>query len=208
MTDRFSSLRFKVHTVEDQLDKEFPDLFRLPEFKKLKVRPDWDRIVRYICYLYDPGSELIQEFPELQERKEAAATEAGYVRNGNKWPEQLQLIMEQRDADVRKAILAFLKLFRNHEWTDIVVTEEEMDQFQGLRMQAIDEDESDIYGQAKKKNELMEAVAKRRASLKTLYAAFYGDNVDLEAPEFDEMITPENAERILATMEPPFEEVR
>ncbi len=206
--DRFSGLRFRAHQRTELPDKAFPELFRLPEFKKLKLRPDWDRVVDYICYLYDPESDLIQEFPDLQARKEAAATEAGYTRDGKGWPKPLELIMQIRDEDVYKAIIGFLKIFRNHEWTDIVVTEQEMWEFQELRFQAIDEEEGDIYGAAKKKDLLMKAVSDRRASLKTLYAQFYGDNVDLEAPEFAEMMTPENAERILATMEPPFEEVR
>lgn len=208
--DRFQSLRFKVNKPYDSLDKAFPDLFRLPEFKKLKIRPTWEKIVRYICFLYDPESDLVTEFQnDLQARKEAAAIEAGWAREeSGKWPPELRLIMEIRDEDAYNAILAFLKIFRNHEWTDIVVTEQEMWEFQQLRFAAIDEEEGDIYGAAKKKNELMDAVTRRRASLKTLYAQFYGDNVDLEAPEFSEMITPENAERILATMEPPYQEIR
>lgn len=204
--DRFSSLRFKVHQAQVPLDKAFPQLFRLQEFKKLKLRPDWEAITRYICFLYDPESELVQEFPDLSARKEAAATEAGYVREGEKWPPSISLIMNMRDEDVYYAILEFLKIFKNHEWTDIVVTEQEMWEFQKLRLAAIDKEESDIYGAAKKKNELMQAVSDRRKLLKSLYAAFYGDNEDLEAPEFEEQITPENAERILATMEPPYQE--
>ena len=206
--ERFSSLRFKVHKA-DSLDKSFPELFKLPEFKRLKIRPDWEKIVRYICFLYDPDSELVKEFPDLTERKEAAATEAGYTRDEQgKWPIPLKMIMDIRDEEVYEAILEFLKIFRNHEWTDIVVTEQEMWEFQKLRLQAIDPEEGDVYGAARKKDDLMEAVSKRRASLKLLYAAFYGDNKDLEAPEFEEMITPENASRILETMGAPYEEIK
>lgn len=210
--ERFSSLRFPVHRVTDPLDKAFPDLFRLQEFKKLKLRADidWQKLVKYICFMYDPKSDLIQEFQgELKERKEAAAVEAGFEREPNgKWPKALLAGMEIKDPEIHAAIMAFLKIFKNHEWTDIVVTEQELYEFQSLRFKAINDESSDIYGDAKKKDGLMASASDRRASLKILRAEFYGDNKDLEAPEFDEMITPENAERILATMPPPYEEIK
>lgn len=208
---RFDSIRFKVHKADDQLDRAFPELFRIPEFQKLRLRPNWEKVVKYICFLYDPDTDLAQEFQsDLTERKEAAAVEAGFTRDDrDKWPEDLRRIMAIKDEDVHAAIIAFLRIFNNHEWTDIVVTEQEIWEFQALRFKAIEEkDNNDLYGDAKKKDTLMAAVKDRRANLKVLYRQFYGDHEDLERPEFDEMITPENAERILATMPPSYEEER
>ncbi len=208
--DRFASLKFKVHLAKFPLDREFPELFRLSEFKKIREdRSDWDRVVRYIVYLYDPGSPLIQEFQnDLKERKEAAAIEAGYIRRVNgAWEDSLVEIMAIKDKDVYYAIMAFLKIFKNHEWVDIVVTEQELFDFQRLRFAPIDESGKDIYGDAKKKDGMMVSAGDRRASLKILYGQFYGDNKDVQAAEFEEMITPENAERILKTMPAPYVEV-
>lgn len=207
--ERFASLKFKVTQTKDRLDKAFPELFRLQEFQNLKAKNDWEKLVKYICLLYDPGCELAQEFQDLQERKEAAAIESRYERDklGN-WPPELIDAMEIKDREIHAAIMAFLKIFRNHEWMDIIVTEQEMYERQALRLWAISNVGKDIYGDAKKKDELMESVSTRRANLKVLKAQFYGDHKDVEKAEFDEMITPENAERILATMTPPWEEIR
>lgn len=207
--ERFASLRFPVHKATDRLDKLFPDLFRITEFKKLKLRDDWEKLVKYVCFLYDPESDLIKEFQELKERKIAAATEAGFERGpGGKWSKQLQAVMDIRDEEMHGVIIAFLKIFKNPEYTDIVVTEQELDEIQSMRFKAIDDKSEDLYGDAKKKDILMDSAARRRASLKILKLQFYGDNKDLEKPEFEEMITPENAERILATMPPPYEEIK
>jgi len=207
--ERFASLKFKVTQAKESLDRAFPDLFRLPEFKALRDKADWQKLVKYICFLYDPGSELIQEFQNLQERKEAAAIEAGYTRaKDGSWPPELVEAMEIKDKEIHAAIMAFLKIFRNHEWTDIVVTEQELEEFQNLRLWAIDKEGKDIYGDAKKKDDLMRSVSDRRANLKVLKAQFYGDNKDVEEAEFSEQITPENAERILATMPAPWKEVK
>ena len=208
--DRFERLRFKVHKTKEPLNKVFPDLFRQPELKKITLRKDWDRIVRYIVFMYDPGSDLIQEFPsELKDRKEASAIEAGFTRQANgKWPAELIKIMEIRDEQVHAAIIAFLKIFRNDDWVDIVVTEQELEEFQALRFKAINDETSDLYGDAKKKDGIMDSVEKRKAALKIFRSQFFGDNKDLEKPEFEEMMTPENAERMLANMPPPYEEIK
>lgn len=206
--ERFSSLKYKVHQATEPLDKSFPDLFRLPEFKKIKLRKEWERIVKYIVFLYDPGSDLQTEFQELKDRKEAAAIEAGYVREpSGKWSKELILIMQIKDDETHAAILAFLKKFKSDDWTNIVVTTQERDEFQELRFKAINDDTSDLYGDAKKKDGLMDSVDKRNTSLKLYKASFYGDSMELESPEFDEAMTPENSERIFAASPKPYEEL-
>lgn len=204
--ERFASLKFPVHRVTEPLDKAFPVLFRIPEFKKLKLRKDGDKIVKYICLLYDPGSDLQTEFQELKDRKDAAAIEAGYVREASgKWSKDLLSIMQIKDEGVHAAIIAFLKIFRSDDWTKIIITTQERDEFQELRFRAINDDTSDLYGDAKKKDGLMDSVDKRDAALKVYKASFYGDSKDLEAPEFEEPMTPETSERILASLPAPYE---
>lgn len=209
--ERFASLKFNVVKFKGQIDRSFPDLFRLKEFKKLRNRKDidWEKLVRYIILMYDPKSDLLHEFQELQERKEAAATEAGFERGpGGRWQKELIQVMQIRHDDTHAAIMAFLRLFKNNDYTNIVVTEQELDEFQGLRFKAINDETSDLYGDAKKKDGLMDSVDKRTEALKLYYAAFYGDNKDLIAPEFDEPITPETAERMLAELPKPYEEAK
>lgn len=214
---RFDSLKYPVHKLEpgQTVDKAFPRLFESEEFKKIRTRADYHRLVCYICYLYDKNTDLTEEHPKnLQARKEAAATEAGYQRVNGKWPKNIQDVMDIRDKDATAAILRFLKDQKYHIWTDIVVTEQEYDDFQRLRFQNISgrtkkkTTETDIYSAANKKDSLMEAVATRMTRLETLYKLFYEDHMDVKKAEFDEMITPEKAERILAKEGKPYEEMR
>lgn len=210
--ERFSSLKYKVHLATEPLDKAFPDLFRLPEFKKIKLRKEWERIVKYIVFLYDKNSDLNEEFEsDLAARKDAAAIEAGYEREASgKWDKELVAIMEMRDKEVHAVIMAFLtRVQRKAEWTDFVVTEQELEEFQNLRFAPIDTtaDDKDVFDAAKKKDALMKACNDRLTYLDNLKKVIFGDNKDVMDAEFSEMMTPESSERILKTMPIPYEEI-
>lgn len=208
--DRFASLRYPVHTATQPLDKAFPDLFKHAEFKKLRMRKegDWEKVVRYIVFLYDHASDLTFEYQsDLLARKEAAAIEAGFVREASngKWSDALTEIMEIKDADVLSAIMCYLRIQKNDVWTDIVTTEQELEEFQELRMTSIKinkGEENDVFEAGKKKDFLMAACDKRVKHLKNRYAEFYADHKDVQTAEFEEMITPENAMRILSNTKP------
>lgn len=208
MAERFSRLKFPVHKISEAegFDKQLPELFRLPEFKKLKLLPNWWKIVRYIVYLYDKNTDLAQEFPnDLKARKEAAALESGYTREGgsNKWPEVLEEIMGMKHKDVYTAIVAYMRLQDSPLLSDIHATEQEFYDFQERRLRPI-EDDDDL----KQRDLLMEMCKKRRVAIDSMKSEFYGDHRDVQNAEFSEMITPEKAERILDSMDPPYKEIR
>jgi hypothetical protein len=200
---RFGSLRYPVHAVTGSLQEAFPDLFRYDEFKKLLMDKHGDKLVRYIVLLYDYNSDLIFEYQtNLKERKDAAAIEVGFTRSpDNTWPKYLQKIMDMGDKLVVECILRYLKMQKNDVWVDIVTTEQELDEFQRMRMTPIKDLED-----TKQKDILMKACDVRVKHLKNRYTEFFGLNKDLQAAEFEEMITPENALRILGS-KPPWEEV-
>lgn len=199
---RFGSLRYPVHTVTGTLQEAFPDLFKHDEFKKLLLAKHGEQLVKFIVFLYDYNSDLIFEHQtNLKERKDAAAREAGFQRSpDNSWPKYLQKIMGMEDKLVVECILRYLKLQKNEVWMDIVTTEQELDEFQRMRMTP-----AKTLEDAKQKDVLMVACDKRVKHLKNRYTEFWGLNKDLQAAEFDEQITPENALRILGN-KPPWEE--
>lgn len=230
MTERFASLKYNPKKAIGPLDEAFPQLFRYPEFRKLKEWGNWQKITAYILFMYTKDTDLAQEFPSnLQERKEAAAAEAGYnINPDGKWPAEISKIMDIKNQIVYDAIMMFLKIQNHNTWTEICVTEEELFDFQKLRFRRIDVGgekkekrkkvtqnvntpeqpvevetakkgkELDIYSAAGKKDILMDSCNKRIAQLEVLKNQFYGDSrKELQAPEFDEVITPENAERIM-----------
>lgn len=211
--DRYSGLKYKVHLTPFEVSKNFPELFRDPVIKKNKLS---DKVMRYIIYLYDKGTGLIHEFQsDLKARKEAAATDAGFKKEAD-WPEEILSVMELRDQKSFEVIMAFLRLQKHNVWTEICVTEQELHEFQTLRMTTIGnkdkgkkkdktaEEDKDILIAAEKKEKLMKACQERIKSLESLYEQFYGDNKELIAVEFEEMVTPEKAERLF--VEKPYEE--
>ena len=80
VSDRFSQLKYPVHEVKYNLLHEFSDFTRHKEFTALAPKKR-DKIIRYIVFLYDKKSDLFKEYSQLEERKHAAAVEAGYERD-------------------------------------------------------------------------------------------------------------------------------
>lgn len=216
--DRYSSIKYKVHLAEGPLDKAFPELFRHKEFAKLKTRRDCDQLVRFIMFLYDKNTQLIHEYQtDLKARKEEAAKDAGYRRQtGGTWGKEIQDVMDIQDHDATAAIMKFLKIQRHNVWTEIVVTEQELFDYQVMRFTPVGkkgkkstaDDEKKIIESTVKKEALRKACNERIAALEVLYEQFFGDNKDLIAAEFDEMITPEKAERLLQLTPAPYEEIK
>lgn len=215
--DRYSSIKYKVHLAEGPLDKAFPELFRHKEFAKLKTRRDCDQLVRFICFLYDKNTQLVHEYQsDLKERKFAAAKDAGYNRKtGGGWGAEIQSVMDIQDHDATAAIMQFLKMQRHNVWTEIVVTEQELFDYQVMRFtpvgkrgkKATAEDEKKIIESTVKKEALRKACNERIVALESLYEQFFGDNKDLIAVEFEEAVRPETAERIILANKP-YEEIK
>lgn len=204
---KFDNLRYAVHKIGDKpIDKAFPELFRYDEFKALRLLKniDWRLLTKYIVFLYDKDSDLVSEFSsQLQARKDAAAVEAGFQRDAKgHWPKELQDVMDIREELSYRAIFRYLKIQKYDVWREIVVTEQELEEFQMLRFQSIrkkknNKAEVDEIEASTKKTKLKEACDIRIKSLESLRAQFYADHQDVKTAEFDEMITPENSARIL-----------
>ncbi len=216
---RFENLKYPVHTVApDKIHSSFPQLFKHQEFmdfmkQKELAKPkegeklitnhlfftkgERPKIVKYIIFLYDKGSELNEEFPDkLDDRKEAAMIEAGFAP-GKRWPEKIRAVMDIKNPMTNAMAMRYLKIQNYPVWTDIVVTTQELDEFLKLRFEAVDP--NNALEHAKKKTALMEACQSRRQYLDKLNKQFYDDHTGLRDAKDLEMITPENNARILET---------
>lgn len=213
---RFENLKIPIHTVAlDKIESSFPLLFKHQEFsdfmKQREPKPkegeklatnhlfftkaERPKIVKYIIFLYDKGSELNEEFPDkLDDRKEAAMIEAGFAP-GKQWPEKIRAVMDIKNPMTNAMAMRYLKIQNYPVWTDIVVTTQELDEFLKLRFEAVDTDNA--LEHAKKKTALMEACQSRRQYLDKLNKQFYDDHFGLRDVKELEMITPENNARIL-----------
>jgi hypothetical protein len=145
------------------------------------------KIIVYICFVYDPESDLIDEYPdEPRLRKEAAAREAGFKRGKDgEFDEMVQRIMNFEDKDVVSWILDYLKVKKSNVWREIVFLEEELDNI--YRIRATDFDRAI-------KNKLDEESKKKIEDLKQFYKQFYSEHHDLRKATEEELvpISPEN----------------
>ncbi|KKN49550.1 hypothetical protein LCGC14_0641780 [marine sediment metagenome] len=210
--ERFSRLHIPVHSIPHDADykKAFPSISKYPEFEKFyggskneALRISRNALVRYMVYLYDYNSDLIDEHPSnLLERKEAGAVEAGFKRNShNRFGITLrEKIFAVKDPKFRSLVKMFLKVQNSTVWTEIVVTRQELEQFQQIRFKPVVEGSE--LADANKKQTLMNACTLRIERLEILEKQFYRDHRDLKEADNLEMITPENAMRLLADEAP------
>lgn len=203
--ERHSGLRFKVHMHEHGTEfmtkKEFAPLFRHTEFKDC-ADPNRNRMIRYICYLYDPGSDLQQEFQKLPDRKEAAALEAGFQRKKNgDWPEDVEKLFDLSYEGLVGMILRFLQILKNAEWDEMCTLEQELEHIRQKRWNILNEDSKSKTSAellVSTGNKLMDMAEARVTRLQTLKKQFWQDNSDVQKAVADlEMVTPENVDRVL-----------
>jgi hypothetical protein len=180
---------FPVHELGDNnsvLDS-FPVLKAQKAFKQYKGDKK-DKVIKYILYLYDMNSDLINEFPNLKERKEAAALEAGFKCTEVKgWESPIDLAIRGKfDTDqssgIYKMIFSFLMLQKSYQWTEICTLEQEYEEFTRLRWKEMeDEKDKDLLMAAERKNKLREACHDIIESIKQYRADLFGDNEDVAA---------------------------
>lgn len=199
--ERFSKLRFKIDKLEagDAIELAYPALADNKEFRAYKgyAKP---KLIKYIVFLYDPNSDLVDEFEILQDRKDAAAIEAGYTRGETgDWSKAIKEIMTLKNDEARAMILRFLKTIHNHVWTEICLLEQELDVYNAMRMEPLPIDSKrDNAELLAKRDNLMSMCEKRVRALELHKMKFYADHDDLrEMAEDDIPINPENAVELL-----------
>lgn len=182
----YQKLHFKVHEVPHgtELLIKFPQLGAIDEFRKYG-KGNRNYVIRYIMYAYDPGSDLVDLYPEdLKQRKEAALIEAGFERNKkDEFDQELIALMELRDEKVLEMIFAYLKIINNKLWMMIVSTEEMFLEYQKLIMKPISaqgDKEKDTITAADMKKKLREECNSMFNDLQKYYKTFFGGNQDLE----------------------------
>jgi hypothetical protein len=141
MSAKYKNLKFKIHSLKKDelvLDK-FPDLKKYRAINRSRY-PNLDMILRYIIYLYDPGSDLVTEVPDLPSRKRHAATLAGYTQE----TEELATIFEFKEPKVVDLIHCFLtEVYHNRDYREWCTLQQELDQYTRLRMKSLEDDTDD-----------------------------------------------------------------
>lgn len=154
---------------------------------------DLVKIIKYIVLLYDPESDILNEYPDdLRLMKEAAAKEAGFKRlRDGVWTESVERIFDFKEKAVVDWIVDYLKVKKNPIWMQIKFIEEELETLYRQRTAALLRNEV--------RQELMKLIRERTDERDILYKRFYSEHSDLKKATQDELypISPENIFREL-----------
>lgn len=184
----FQKLKYRIHEVPHGTDllHRFQGLASIKEFSAYG-KPDRNKVIRYIIYCYDPGSDFIETFPKLMERKEAAMIEAGFKRDKqDKFEEYVQDIINLQSEEHVNMIFAYLQHVDNRTWMMRVSTGEMFDEYQRLIIKPItidtknNEKEKDILAAADMKKKLREECNLMHQDMKRYDQELFGDNDDLK----------------------------
>jgi BMFP domain-containing protein YqiC len=212
---RFQKLKFKIYDFppEDDVLEKFPELAKYEVIKKLRA-PKKNLLIRYIIFLYDPGSDLIREVSDLSSRKKHAADLAGYQDSDN-----LRALFDCTDEALLTLLDCFFKeIYHNRKYREWQTLTQELDEYTRLRWEQIDgktgkkrktvttDDEGkkkvdyddipediDKYKAATEKTKLREQCDKIHASLDALEREIFGDHEDVKTVALKtRYMTPEN----------------
>lgn len=230
MSERHSKLKFPIHKHMDAPDiaQVFPELFKHQEMKDWgfenqrvkipkteeaetqKYKEEWlpnpkrmqyrKNVFAYMIFLLDPLSDFQDEFERLDERKEAAAMEAGFKRNANEeWPPFVaEDLFRYKDDQFIDMCLKFIKIFKSDEWMEICLLQVELDRNNEIRWKGIrGKDEKQSGSELEKVQKLRDYNRDILAQLKILKENFVYGDMQLKDKVEEELITPENAMRII-----------
>lgn len=185
----FQKLKFKVFDLPPEKDvlEAFPELQRYKVFADSKA-PLKNLLLRYLIFMYDPGSDLLKEVVELDKRKIRAAELAGFKHESD----YLNEIFEFKDKTTLDFLQCFFtQVYHNRKYTEWQTLHQELEENNRLRWEPITKksdqkkgeeaiDEVDVYDAAKKKGELRTQAAKIHDMLDALEKELFGDNEDVK----------------------------
>jgi len=157
----------------DDLFEEYPDLKAINQNEKL---------VRYICAVYDPKSPLVTNHRDLVQRKQNGAVVAGY--DIVKDLKDLEQVFNMKDPVARQAIVRFLTEFIfPREWFLICANEQTFYEYGERMMRPIDDqtDDKNEMQAVSIKTKLSQDMADILVRIENGYKRLFGDEVDPDA---------------------------
>ena len=121
--DLFINVYEQKNIIKKNLDK-ITDAFGLV----VDIRPDIEKLLKYIIYMYDKNTPMRELYQELQERKVECALLSGYSEKKDKTTlEELYNLTDKRACEL---ISSFLKYQNHKSWALLVSNEEVLWQYQ------------------------------------------------------------------------------
>ena len=121
--DLFINVYEQKNIIKKNLEK-ITDAFGLV----VDIRPDIEKLLKYIIYMYDKNTPMRELYQELQERKIECALLSGYSEKKDKTIlEELYNLTDKRACEL---ISSFLKYQNHKSWALLVSNEEVLWQYQ------------------------------------------------------------------------------
>lgn len=171
------------------------------EYPKLKgiLGEGDDRMMRYVLLMYDMNSPLREYYPELDKRKQFAASMAGYDLDKEDVTELFDFKVKGEDGEYTpnehfiNMIMAYLKYQNNWVWSMIVSNSEAFYEFNKRVMMPVDgARDKDILQAINIKTQIMESQDQVYQRLQKYYRELTGDDQEIEEIIKRKRIRPEN----------------
>lgn len=141
-----------------------------------------DRILRYILLMYDKNSPMISAYQNLQQRKQAAATIAGFDLSKEDVGFLFEFKCDEKYGDPIGWIMNFLRYQNNLLWCLIVSQEQAFYEFTArVIMPVAGDKDKDILSAVNIKNSIMTSQDEIITRLDKYYRQLSGGDDNLEA---------------------------
>lgn len=164
---------------EGDLISMTPGLRDIPSWRAYHGRVDRNRLCRYIIYIYSQDSYLNKIKLPLEERKKKALLHAGWKPNekGEFDQETMSFVFHLNIPEIFDMIFDYLKWQNDNVWTEIIITETELDEANRIRLRPLEEE--DKKGVDLKKA-LRENCKEMNTYLDQLWKRFANDHTDVK----------------------------
>lgn len=189
----FESMTFPIHNVKGDVIKKVPSLTFIESFVSYGGEHK-NKVIKYICYLYDPNSPLKEFFPDMSRRKEQAAILSGFNLDDNRFKDMVIAMMSLKNEVVVVMIDEFLRFVNNRVWSMIISNEETFYEYQRKLLRNVTADrDKDLLQALQIKGKIMEDLDNINERLEKYYLKLYAGDEDLvKTITSRKSITPEN----------------
>ena len=176
----FEKLRFRIHNIPLSVNllEEFSDLGK---HKELVITTHQNEALRYLIYMYDPGSDLIREEGDLLERKKKALVLAGFKEGGSLYQ---KIIGGNEDRIQNMAFFFVTKVIHNRKFTEWHTLQQELLEINIARWTPIKEsenkDQKSLMDAYNKKGNLRQQSMAIQQALDALEAEIFRNNDDIK----------------------------
>lgn len=211
---KFQNLKFRIYGKPDEEVEEIikPLETRFAQVRKLKQKPTtYIQLMKYLIYLYDPGTDLNRDFVRLEDRKQEAAKLSGLL--AIKDLSYLDKIFSSTYPEMLDVIQVLLsEVYHSVDYREWHTLNEELDEYTAARWEKIEskrkkgrkgEEVTEVSGASKStmetlnlKSKLRDDCKRIRELLAELNTKLFGDHSDIaELAYKSRFTTPESFSR-------------